>query len=444
MARGNPGQRANPALKQYNLRKRKASQPIAGTETCATHQWNPSTLKNPAKRRRLSTEGNRNPHPVSYWLEQGRWPPPESPNNMQRLLARKTSVSSIRSRKRFEDVSIASTTPSDQRQREEKSTQYRDPRYELLLQTKGSYMKQCELGIKGESTDIIRNLRDAEQQYPEGTLFADDIFVQACEKLSGRNEAKILQDISRLLVPSAEAVTLFSENIPKTIIESINEGWNNAIPLTGSRPQPDYAVGFRRDAFTDAQLDKLSPFIGDFITGDQSYFMATYYMYFPFLSCEVKCGTAGLAVADRQNAHSMTLAVRGIAELFRLVKRQDEVDRQIVAFSVSHDDSSVRVYAHHASFADGGNGTAVKFYRHPVFKHDFTADDGKEKWTTYRFIRNIYEVWLPVHLAKLRSAVDDLPSVIDLSVEPLAAEVQVATPQSFSLDGTKSRRTARK
>jgi predicted nucleic acid-binding protein len=56
-----------------------------------------------------------------------------------------------------------------------------------------------------------------------------------------------------------------------------------------------------------------------------SFFMSTYYMYFPFLACEVKCGAAALDVADRQNAHSMTLAVRGIIELFRLVKREKEL-----------------------------------------------------------------------------------------------------------------------
>jgi len=33
-------------------------------------------------------------------------------------------------------------------------------------------------------------------------------------------------------------------------------------------------------------------------------------MYFPFLTCEVKCGAAALDVADRQNAYSMTMAVR--------------------------------------------------------------------------------------------------------------------------------------
>ncbi|CAM6003521.1 unnamed protein product [Sphagnum balticum] len=48
-------------------------------------------------------------------------------------------------------------------------------------------------------------------------------------------------------------------------------------------------------------------------------------MYLPFPTCEVKCGAAALDVADRQNTHSMTLAVRGTVELFRLVKREKEL-----------------------------------------------------------------------------------------------------------------------
>jgi len=66
--------------------------------------------------------------------------------------------------------------------------------------------------------------------------------------------------------------------------------------VTKPRPQPDYALGFGRSAFSDDQLNKLQPFIGD--PSDLSYFMATYYMPFPFLTCEVKCGTAGLDIAD--------------------------------------------------------------------------------------------------------------------------------------------------
>jgi hypothetical protein len=80
---------------------------------------------------------------------------------------------------------------------------------------------------------------------------------------------------------------------------------------------------------------------------DNSYCLGTYYMYFPFLTCEVRCGDVGLDTADRQNAHSMTLAVRGIVELFKLVGREKELHREILAFSISHNDESVRIYGHY-------------------------------------------------------------------------------------------------
>jgi len=48
-------------------------------------------------------------------------------------------------------------------------------------------------------------------------------------------------------------------------------------------------------------------------------------MYFPFLTCKVKCSAAALDIADQQNAHNITIAVRGIVKLFRLVKREKEL-----------------------------------------------------------------------------------------------------------------------
>ena len=49
-------------------------------------------------------------------------------------------------------------------------------------------------------------------------------------------------------------------------------------------------------------------------------------MYFPLFTCEVKCATMGLLIADRQNTHSMTVAIRGVFELFRGVGREQEID----------------------------------------------------------------------------------------------------------------------
>jgi hypothetical protein len=70
-------------------------------------------------------------------------------------------------------------------------------------------------------------------------------------------------------------------------------------------------------------------------------------MYFPFLTCEVKCGAAALDVTDRQNAHSMTLAVRGVVELFRLKNHAEELNRKVLAFSIPHNHRTARTYGHY-------------------------------------------------------------------------------------------------
>ena len=334
---------------------------------------------------------------------------------MSHLLAQRKSTPSLR-RKRSESGSLAAsyTTPSDQRPREEKSAPYLDPRYKTLLETKGSFMHNYvgtnEKGINEACKLLCQTLLETKQETPTSSLFDDDIFGQTCNMIDGRNEAKVIQDIGRLLVPSAQALGLRNTKL-KYLIESVNEGWNNSNPLTAVRPQPDYSVGYKREAFTEDQLKKLTLFIGDFIAGDRSFFMATYYMYFPFLSCEVKCGAAALDVADRQNAHSMTLAVRAIVELFRLVKREKDIHREILAFSISHDHCSVRIYGHYAVI----DGTKTTFYRHPIHNFSFQILDGREKWTTYQFIKNVYDAWMPTHFERICSVIDELPAEMDFN-----------------------------
>ncbi|KAK3328699.1 hypothetical protein B0T19DRAFT_450073 [Cercophora scortea] len=352
----------------------------------------------------ISSGAHKHTDPVAFWAKEGRWPEeqdwPEETSEadftMDHLLARKKSSSNL-SRKRSN--SATSATPSDQKPREEKSAPYRHQRYETLLEVKGSYMTKAPLGLASASQAICQSLLE-----------------KTPPKIHNKNEARVMQDISRLIVPSAESLATFGAKHLDILTESVNEGWNNSIPFTSIRPQPDYSVGFKRDAFTEDQLAKLSPFIGNFIAGDQSFFMATYYMYLPFLTCEVKCGAAALDIADRQNAHSMTLAVRAIVELFRAVKREDEVNRQILAFSISHDHRSVRLYGHYPVII----GKDVKYYRHPIHTFDFTALNGKDKWTAYRFTKNVYDIWMPAHFKNICSAIDKLPSDLNFDVPPLS------------------------
>ncbi|KAF2470251.1 uncharacterized protein BDR25DRAFT_334368 [Lindgomyces ingoldianus] len=271
------------------------------------------------------------------------------PDTMSHLLARRKSAPSLR-RKQSGSLAASSTTPSD-----------RKPRGRKLH-------GQIRIGRHNGRKNPCRDILEKEQVTPDNSLFRDDVFDRTCRKLQDKHEARVVQDIARLIVPSAETLATFGAKTLEVLVESGNEGWNNSIPLTGTRPQPEYSVGFKRESFTEEQREKLSPFIGDFIAGDQSFFMATYYMYFPLLTCEVKCGTAALDIADRQNVHSMTLAMRAIVELFLLVQREDEINREILAFSVSHDHRSVRIYGPYTVI----DGAKTTFYHHPIRTFDFT------------------------------------------------------------------------
>ncbi|MCJ1333147.1 hypothetical protein MMC10_009841 [Thelotrema lepadinum] len=312
-------------------------------------------------------------------------------------------------RRKQSDSSL--TGSSDQNKRESKSAQYRDTRYTTLLAAKGSYMYDFDDDDIPESTqDLCRTLLAKDQTIPRDSLFSDDLFKKTCRKIEDRNEAIIIQDITRLIVPSAQNLAIYGAKTLDHLIESVNEGWAGSIPAEGPRPQPDYSVGFKRSAFTAEQLNRLDPLIGTVY--DTSFFVATYRMYFPFLTCEVKCGASALDIADRQNAHSMTVAARAVVELYRAVKREKELHREILAFSVSHDHSSVRIHSHYPVI----DGNKTTFYRHPIHKFDFTALDGKDKWTTYKFTKNVYNVWMPTHLKRICSAIDQLPLGLNFNV----------------------------
>ncbi|KAK5296608.1 hypothetical protein LTR16_000584 [Cryomyces antarcticus] len=351
-------------------------------------------------------------NPVEHWTHNlFEWPKeyfePECkktsnmPSHMSHLLARKKLSSTI-SRDKSESISDAS---SDTTSTKARSAQYQYSTYAAELAQKGnSFMSKSNLGITDASKALCQELLEKAQTIPKGTKFDDDRFEKTCERIRNKNEAKVVQDVTRLIVPSVEDLADIPGNAKHLddLIESVDKKWANCIPVTMPRPEPDYAAGFAEKAFTAEQLEKLTPWIGG--REDTSYFRATKSMYFPFLTCEVKRNGRSLEVADRQNAHSMTIAVRAVVELFKEAKREQEVNREILAFSVSHDHQEVKLYGHYAVIGDN-----TAFYRHPIRHFIFTEEDGSAKWTAYQFTKNIYDNWVPTHLKKICSAVDELP-----------------------------------
>ena len=162
-----------------------------------------------------------------------------------------------------------------------------------------------------------------------------------------------------------------------------------------------------------------------------TYLMATTRMYFPFLACEVKCGAAALDFADRQNAQSMSVALRALVVLFGSVKREKELDRDILVFSILHDHRSVMIYDHYLMI----EGDKATFYRHAI--REFYFIDGEEKWAAYKFITNVYDHYsLKLH-EMICSAIDDLSPDIKLDLSQSASFSQ-PTPQGSQQSNAES------
>ncbi|KAI9809802.1 MAG: hypothetical protein M1825_000235 [Sarcosagium campestre] len=363
--------------------------------------------ENTSNREAASSNSN---DPLIYWNRTGHWPKEyfEQDDNMSQLslTQRQSSVSLSHNKSGTSGVTF----------REGKNPAVKNPRYVKTLASAGIYMGQPEPYLRSSDNGkaLCQTMLDTDQPVPKDSLFEDDLFESTCEDIADRNEARVIQEIARLIVPSPEQLARRGAKHLKRLIENVNEGWIKSIPLVnGPRPQPDFSVGLRSTAFTRDQLKKLEPHIGDW--RDTSRLVATDDMYFPFLTAEVKCGNEGLNIADRQNAHSASVAVNAVIALYRAVSRQHELHRQILAFSVSHDHETVRIYGHYPLI----NGQEISFYRHPIKKFDITNEDGRERWTAYKFTRNVYDKFVPTHLERICAAIDKLPDPEVFLVEPL-------------------------
>lgn len=328
---------------------------------------------------------------------------------MTHSLTRKRSTPSLS--KHESDISGVSL-------REGKNPAVKSRRYEQLLISAGIYMdEEDKVAATEECKALCQTLLNADQIVPHDSLFNDDLFKRVCQRVRNKNEARVVRDLSPLLVPSAEILYFRGATYLEHLIEDVDESWIKSIPLVkGPHPQPDFAVGLKSSALTSDQLKKLQPSIGDWQT--TSRLVATDEMYFPFLTAEVKCGNEALSIADRQNAHSAAVAANAVVELYRLVSRQDELNQKILTFSISHDNEAVRIYGHYALIS----GKDTSFYRHPIKKFDFTSEDGKEKWTAYKFTRNVYDTFVPIHHKRICSAVDQLPNPEDFAVESFSQQ----------------------
>ncbi|PTB70662.1 hypothetical protein BBK36DRAFT_1165172 [Trichoderma citrinoviride] len=283
--------------------------------------------------------------------------------------------------------------------REHKSVPFRDPSWQYEFNRCGTYMSEDSEGLGAEATALYKDLLEREQPLPLKSLFDDDIVGETCERIRSKNEITLFRDITPLIAPS---VDLLANDNPHLgfLCESTDEVWSSSQPVIRLQPQPSYGVGFSSEAFTEEQFFKATDFFDQICAAETSPMMATPEMYFPCFSLEI----GPIALAERQNVHNMSVAMRGVVELFRGVCREAEVHRQILGFSIAHNHRRVEISVHYPVI----HGDVTNFYRKMIHSFDF-SDPGCDRWAAYRFTRNLYDTWMPAHFARICSAIDDLP-----------------------------------
>lgn len=57
------------------------------------------------------------------------------------------------------------------------------------------------------------------------------------------------------------------------------------------------------------------------------------------------------------------------------------------------------------------NATAkTEYYRRQIRSFSLTDSDGIERWIAYRFIKNVYDIWVLTHFENICFVIDQLPA----------------------------------
>ncbi|PYI02512.1 hypothetical protein BO78DRAFT_324835 [Aspergillus sclerotiicarbonarius CBS 121057] len=310
-----------------------------------------------------------------------------------------------------------------------KPIDYNSSNCDTYLKNKGCIMKPHPSGIADDDKEFYQTLLQSVSDTPKGTVFDEDALEYLNLKGEWKNETGITRMISQLVVPSAEVEMCRGKLQPLRLVESINEPWTWSTSLNLDAtlpqpkldpslkrlptPQPDYAVGFSRDAFTPDQLKKLNPYLGSDTENSgfkSSAFQGTEDMLFPFLTSECKCFKGDLHVARKQNAHAMARSLRGVFELFKLAKCQNELHRKVLGFSIIHNHELVSIYAHYVVIEN----FQAKYYQDKIRGFLIDPSSPDKVWSSHHFVMAVYQKWAPKHLTRLCSAINKLsdPDVI--------------------------------
>ncbi|KAI9780479.1 MAG: hypothetical protein M1816_002841 [Peltula sp. TS41687] len=363
-------------------------------------------------------------NPISYWAVYHTWPKDFAEHNLM------DSSNSTNKRQRTSDLSQIGKeggfrSYSQSRKNGEVPEQY-TAAYQAHILRKGLDMdrEKGEDFASEESKKICAELLQIDISTIGPTAVPQDKIRSMIYNCQNRNEGLVNRDVTPLMIPSLRLLYYCGANNLEHVVDEVNAIWYQQCVLEGPRPQPDLAIGLFSSAFTEEEIEKLKRY-----TSVDNWTQVTTQMFFPFLMCEVKCGRESLDMADRQNMHSCSVAVRAIlkieqeADKYRPGKKMDSLNGQVLVFSISHDQQDARLHGHYVKM----QGEKWSYYRYHIRKFDLNVYN--DLLAIYNFVQNILKSYLPRHVRRLKDALAALP---DPNKPPESSGLPSSSGRSFA------------
>ena len=271
--------------------------------------------------------------------------------------------------------------------------------HEEKMEEAGLVMAIHQANVTDDCKQLWKDIQDADFTLPESRLFQRERLLKVLDRVRFRNEAGVVRDITPVIVPSAELLHIDGHQGLACVTESMNAKWDNIATLCGPMPKPDFVAGISPSAFTADQREKLKM---HHTANCPNLFPES--MYYPFLICEVKSSDKPIQEAERQAMHSASIAANAIIQLYKKISQAHELNQRVLTVSVSHNNSTVKVYGHFARVEDD----KITFFRHRIYEANFAADLAEaddatsqtyaDSWKAYKLIRGVYQLFFPQHL----------------------------------------------
>ncbi|KAL4879506.1 hypothetical protein BJY04DRAFT_193619 [Aspergillus karnatakaensis] len=284
------------------------------------------------------------------------------------------------------------------------------------------------------SSNLCRGLLTQHCRHPDDERFQGENLKYIIAKMRLSNETGLIHLVRDLLFPSPDIAVRNGDVQFKWLEERLAESWACSVPFDDQGPglaarflqglpgveyhvplpQPDHTVGFNKNAFTSDQMANLQRYIDYYSI---SHFKGPNGIFFPFFTTEIKQKPRTLAMADLQNAHSMTVGMRGVVELYRRVhpNKVKELNGKVIGFSISLSPDQASLHAHFPVVDEQHN---VEYRRVLLDSFNWTLVDHRKR--CYNFAMAIYTNFAQAHRYHICSAIDALPDDELIREEPLA------------------------